>query len=218
MQLEVIPNDTGRAHIDSIPQKLEACGAHFTAMDLRLPEGLSQEDWADIGRRLLRADQVMQWWIGDWAAFGAGDERHEGWRKKGALAEFCTMNGFKKDYVRDKKYVSLNVHLSLRNENLPWSFYKEVAPLKPKEQKSWLQRAVKERLSVSTMRHQIRAAGGEINALENEGKSIPLGTQHYDDLTAWLDKRSAEFWTDTTKRIWRERLGWFDRFSQERLV
>lgn len=206
------------AEPDAVGQRLSECGAKFTPIELRLPDELSKEDWAEIGRQLLRRDQVMQWWIGDWAAFGSGDERQTGWRKKGALKEFCDLNGFNYQSVADKSWVSSNIHLSLRRENLSWTHCREVAPLKPKEQRFWLEKAAKSDLSVSELRREIRLANGEFNALHSEGQSIELGTKHYDDLMSWLTRRPEEFWTENCKRIWLDRLKELWQFAQERLA
>lgn len=204
--------------LEHFQRKLALHGAHCTPIGLRLPDNLSERDWAQIGIKLHRSSERINWWIGDWAAFGAGDERADGWRKRGALKEFCELNGIPYGTVKNRSYVSSNVLPQLRKENLPWSFYAEVAPLKPKEQRSWLDKAAKDNLSVSDLRRKIRLANGEFNALRSEGPSIELGTQHYDDMVAWLGGRQAEFWTDNVKRIWRERLAWFEQFSKEKLV
>jgi len=185
---------------------LTATGARFSPVELRLPDTISKSDWAQIGQKLLRADQVMQWWIGDWAAFGAGDETKEGWRKRGALAEFCRMNP-NLDYgnVRNKAWVSSSVHLSLRRTSLPWSYFQEIAPLKPRDQKIWIERAASESLTVADLRKRIRLDGGEGNALVSDGPIIEFGTEYFDCLKAWLLKRPPEFWTLETKDIWEGR-------------
>jgi hypothetical protein len=37
---------------------------------LRLPEGLSADDWRALGEQLGRAERSVMWWIGDWWAYG----------------------------------------------------------------------------------------------------------------------------------------------------
>jgi hypothetical protein len=37
---------------------------------LQLPEGLTFEQWAECGRSLMEVEGSVQWWIGDWWAYG----------------------------------------------------------------------------------------------------------------------------------------------------
>jgi hypothetical protein len=175
-----------------------------------LSDSLSEQDWAHIGRKLLRADQVMQWWIGDWAAFGSGDERQVGWRKRGALKEFCSANGFDYGNVSNKCWVSKSVHLSLRRESLPWSYYQEVAPLKPKDQIKWINLAQSEDLSVSDLRCGIRRGGASIKGFESDGPTIKYAVnypgEYVSDLLTWLKERPDGFWTPEMKERWRSTL------------
>lgn len=177
---------------------LEQRGARFTAIKLELPETLSKEDWADIGRKLLRADQVMQWWIGDWAAFGE--------KRFGALKDFCDLNGFNYQTARDLGWVSRSVHLSLRRDDLQWSYYREIAPLKPKDQKRFLELAESKKMVVAELRREIRLANGEKNALESDGPVMKFAVKSCDDLIGWLRTRSKEFWNPERKQIWIGRL------------
>jgi hypothetical protein len=61
---------------------LEASGACLSPLELSLPREMSLDAWCAIGRRLCRADQVMRWWLGDWAAFGL--RKFEGLDERGA--------------------------------------------------------------------------------------------------------------------------------------
>jgi hypothetical protein len=190
----------------SLEIALSESGVKFTALGLTMPTELSEENWAELGRKLLRTERVVQWWIGDWAHFGDGDSSSTGWRKKGALRKFCDMNGFHYGTVCNWSWVSASVHHSLRGERLDYSFFKELAPLKPKEQKLWLKKAIEENLTVSNLRKAIRIAGGENNALESDGPVIEFGTEYYEHLRAWLSKRPPEFWLPERLKIWQERI------------
>lgn len=188
----------------ALEAELTRKGAMLSPLELQLPIDLSEQDWAEIGRKLLRAEQVMQWWIGDWAAFGSGDENQIGWRKKGALKEFCDVNGFDYNNVRNKSWVSNSVHLSLRRTfALPWSFFQEIAALKPKDQKKWLQTSVSEALPVSELRKRIRRDDAEESGFESDGPLIKFGTKLANDLHSWLQGQSREFWTVERRAAWR---------------
>ncbi len=181
--------------------ELTQTGAQFTPLELRLPETLSEQSWADIGRKLLRTDHVMQWWIGDWAAFGAGNTDKDGWRKKGALKEFCEANGFDYGYARNKAWVSRSVHLSLRRDSLPPAYFQEVAPLKPKDQAKWLNKA--ETMSVSDIRREIRRSSAVEVGFVSDGPEIKMGSKLIDDALRWLRDKSPDFWTFERKAAWR---------------
>ena len=186
--------------------ELATTGARFTPVELRLPEDLDEAHWARIGTKLLRADQVMQWWIGDWAFFGSPHPDKTGWRKRGALLEFCKANSLDYGNARNKAWVSGSVHLSLRRDGVRWSLFQEIAPLAPKDQKRWLDKALEKDLTVAALRREIRISQGEYNALDSEGPTLEFGTKYYEDLKAWMDKRPEGFWILERQAIWKDRL------------
>lgn len=183
-------------------------GAKFTPLELDLPEDITLDDWADIGRKLCRSDQVMQWWLGDWARFGAGDEGQKGWRKHGQLKEFAEANGVNYQTLRDLAWVSGNVQMSRRRDKLEWSKHREVAALPPKEQEKWLAKTEKESLPIAELRRQIRQAQADPgkNALESDGPVIKFISKQLDDLIHWLKKQPSDFWDADRKALWKVRL------------
>lgn len=183
---------------DHIEVELSAKGAEFTALELRLPESLRMEDWAQIGRRLVRMDQVTKWWLGDWAAFGL--------RKYGQLKEFAEANNLNYGTLRNLAWVSENVELSRRRDSLEWSKHAEVAALKPREQSKWLAKAESEGLPVAKLRQEIRQSQGERNALEPDGPVTHFASKALDDLVHWLERQPGEFWTAERRAVWKERL------------
>ncbi len=185
---------------------LASTGAEFTTTGLNLPDDLPEAEWAKIGQKLVRGNQVIQWWIGDWAQFGAGNPSANGWRKKGALIEFCRLNGFNYNTLRGYSWVSGSIHLCLRRSNLEYSFFKEVADLSPKEQRKWLNRATEGDLSVADLRREIRVSNGEQNALVSEGPTLEFGTKYFDDLKGWLLVRPESFWIPERQELWKNRI------------
>jgi hypothetical protein len=186
---------------------LASTGARFTPTGLWLPEALPEGDWAKIGQGLLRGEQVLQWWIGDWAAFGSPHSEMKGWRKKGGLTEFCRLNEFDYGTISNKATISRSIHLSLRRESVPLSFFAVLSPLKPKEQQVWLSRIEQEKLSRGDLRRAIRISQGEQNALLSDGPIMEYGTKYFDDLKAWLKNRPKEFWDEPERlAIWTARI------------
>jgi len=186
--------------------ELSARGATFNPLELTLPETLPLEEWAAVGRQLCRADQVMQWWLGDWAAFGN--------RKYGQLKEFAAANNLNYAGLRQAAWVSSSVELSRRRDNVEWSKHMEVAALKPKEQTKWLAKVADESLTRADLRRQIRLAGGKQNALVPDGPATKFISKACDDLLHWLTSQPAEFWTADRKALWRARLDPLVKFHE----
>jgi hypothetical protein len=182
----------------SLANELDVAGAQFRPLNLTLPESLSFEQWAEVGRNLCRSDQVMKWWIGDWAAFGL--------RKYGQLKEFAEINGINYQSLRDMAWVSEKVELSRRRDNLEWSKHREVAALEPKDQEKWLAKAEAEELPVVEIRRQIRQSQGVQNALQSDGPILKFASKACDDLVNWIRAQPEDFWNEERRTAWRLRL------------
>jgi len=172
--------------------------ARLTPIALELPEAMGYEAWVAVGSKLCRAEALMKWWLGDWAAFGL--------RKYGQLKEFAAANHINYQTLRNAAWVSQAVALSRRRDSLEWSVHAEVAGLKPAEQAKWLAKAESDRLPVAELRRQIRVAQGERNALESDGPVVKFVVKALDDLVHWLVSRPGDFWEAERKRVWKERL------------
>ena len=98
--------------LQALETELASQRARFSPLGLELPEDLDLDGWAAVGRRLVRADQVMKWWLGDWAAFGL--------RKYGKLKEFAEANGIDFGTLRNLAWVSGAVEVSRRRDNVEW--------------------------------------------------------------------------------------------------
>lgn len=188
-------SDSGLQTAD-LSEELASKGAKFTPLQLSLPENMALEDWAAVGRQLTRADAVMKWWLGDWAAFGL--------RKYGQLKEFAAANNLNYGSLRDAAWVSQAIPMSRRRDNVEWSKHREVAPLKPREQTKWLTQA--ETTPIAELRRQIRLSQGKQDGLQSDGPAVKFATKDCDDLIHWLKTQPAEFWTPERKAAWRERL------------
>jgi hypothetical protein len=201
MKLTVCDNGVAAIETD-----LEAHGVRFTPLALEIPADLGEEVWAQLGRRLCRTDQVLKWWIGDWAAYGLRyDDKRTRYR---ALQEFARANGINYQTLANLAWVSRNVTFSRRRENVEWSKHAEVAALEPKEQKEWLGRAEKEELPVAALRQQIRISQGESNALKSDGPALNVGAgaKAASELWSWLESKEEDFWTGDRCEAWLEKL------------
>jgi hypothetical protein len=173
--------------LQALETELASQRVRFSPLGLELPDDLDLDGWTAVGRKLCRADQVMKWWLGDWAAFGE--------RKYGKLKEFAVANGINPQTLMNHAWVSRAVEISRRRESLEWTKHEVVAPLTAVEQTKWLDQAEAERPPVAELRKQIRISQGESNALQGDGPVVKFGLKAADDLVHWLKSRPGDFWS-----------------------
>lgn len=137
-QLRIIDNETG---------ELITQGMEFTKTSLTIDPATSYDSWESIGEQLNQIEGAIQWWIGDWLNFG---ERRYGEMYAQAVDESQVRSW------QNYKWVANAVETSNRLENVPWTHHMYVAALSSDEQVYWLDRAEKEKMSVSDLRHAIK--------------------------------------------------------------
>lgn len=126
---------------------LKSC--QLTRNGLVVTDSMSMAEWLDVGTALRNCQGAVQWWIGDWLNYG---ERAYGEKYARALEE----TEYDYQTLRNYKYVSSQVELSLRKDNLSWNHHLIIAPLEPDEQRSWLEQAEKNGWSVASLRAAIK--------------------------------------------------------------
>lgn len=137
-----------------------------TSLSLSLPEATTFEEWQDIGRELAAREKVLNWWIGDWWAFG---EHRYGERAKLA-AEGCFGKSF--STIATAASVCRSIETCRRRQALDWSHHAEVAPLvkqAPDAAQMLLDRAERENMTVA----QVRAAVRVLQGRETEPRPAP---------------------------------------------
>lgn len=170
----------------------------------------TMEQWAEIGNSIYRDAESLQWVLADWAAFG---EKH--W---GALKEFCEGHGMNYGTLRNYAFIATNVEMSRRRDNLSFGHHQEVAPLQPEQQTHWLTKASVNHWSVAELRRRIRTS--ETNSLSStsDGPVLKYATKSALELSDFLTTRPSEFWNDSTRSYWRDRLKPIVEFYQERIA
>lgn len=116
------------------------------------PQGkLNHRDWASAGHRLGAIGRCSQWWIGDWIRYGTVQ-----WGER--YVEAARITGYDVASLRNMAWVASQFdELSLRSDKLTWSHHVLLAPLSREEKLGWLERAVREKLSVADLRIELRA-------------------------------------------------------------
>lgn len=94
---------------------------------LHLPEGMDIEAWTEIGRDLAATSQKVQWFLGDWWAYG--DQAY------GARAAVAAEGIFGRSYgsLRNLAVVARKFEPSRRRDGVHFTHHQEVAALEPAE-------------------------------------------------------------------------------------
>jgi hypothetical protein len=124
-------------------------GAALYSTGLELPPDLALDAWTAIGMQLAKIEGGVQWGIADWWCFG--------FHRYGERKAVVTVKGLPYDFgtLMNLGSVARRVGTSCRNELLTFTHHTVVAPLKPEEQKMWLNRAAKGRWTVRELRRNI---------------------------------------------------------------
>jgi hypothetical protein len=126
------------------------------------PTDLDDRNWLAVGRKLGAISRCSQWWIGDWVRYGSVR-----WGERYTLAARVT--GYDPRTLRNMAWIASRFPAERRRHDLTWSHHASVAPLDPVEQDHWLTRCVVERLSVTDLRIELRAA---IRARDDGARAI----------------------------------------------
>lgn len=151
-------------------RKAKRPAGSLTKIAWMAPQELDHADWLATGRRLGAIGRCSQWWIGDWLRYGASK-----WGEK--YAEAARVTGYDVATLRNMAWVASRFDLSLRNDELTWSHHVLLAPLEVDEQRKWLRRASKERLSVADLRLELRARRQRQEPSEEAAKAA----SHHED-------------------------------------
>src|SRR5678815_5157560 len=150
-------------------------------VELKLPDGLSLDDWKLVGRRLIRCKDSLQFWIGDWINYGKsnyGDTYTDAMEVFGDEAK-AEGGGYGYDQHSLECFASVarKVEPSIRIELLSFGHHQVVASKPPELQSKWLKDALDNDWSVSDLNAHIRAS--EKNKAVN-GTSAMLGLWNWD--------------------------------------
>lgn len=116
---------------------------------LSLPDDLRIEDWQALGRKLCVMEQRVQWWLGDWWAFG---ESHYGSRAK-LVADGIFGRAYQT--LANCASVARKFEPSRRREALPFSHHAEVVTLSAETAEAVLTEAAEKGWSVRDTRTEV---------------------------------------------------------------
>lgn len=157
-RIKLSPASAGRPHVakaiakPKLPAALDLnLPGRFLRNAWQPPDDLQFDDWMKIGTSLQRVEGSVQWWLGDWWAFG---EHTYGTRAEAARSgrirnlAFGTLANYA---VVSRAFAQT----SRRREVLPFSHHAEVAKLSQGDQEMWLMRAESWKWSRETLRKKI---------------------------------------------------------------
>lgn len=108
-------------------------GCIASTCGLELPDGLTDDQWAEIGRVIIGIRSATRWWLGDW---WAGGEHRYG--DRGALVASDAWDGPGLQACMDAASVARAFTTSRRREVLSFGHHREVASLPPDQADAFL--------------------------------------------------------------------------------
>jgi hypothetical protein len=135
-----------------------------------LPGGaLDVVAWAAHGRRLGAIGRGVAWWIGDWLLYGNA-------RYGEKYARAAKITGYDVQTLMNMVYVASRFAPARRRERLSWSHHAELASLPEPVQERWLMEAETHRMSVRSLRQEVRNVHRQTRRRElNADRSRELG-------------------------------------------
>lgn len=148
----------------NVPGRLSATGWH-------LPKTLSQEEWLDCGQALTRIEGAVQWWLGDWWAYG----EHEYGARKALFDEGGPLEDMNFHTIREYGTVARAVKSEERSSLLSFAHHHHVASLSPAQQREWLAKAVEEDWSSNQLKAGIARQAALDRTMQVEFDAKMLG-------------------------------------------
>lgn len=143
--LKVVPQQQPQTLFD-IP------GCDFTETGLKITAKLSFDEWDRLGKLLRRAETGIQWWLGDWMAYG---EKKFGDNKSAQAVDAHEQTGINVDTLRYYQHVSEKIEPVRRLTTLSWSHHQAICGLAPADQTAWLNKAKGEGWSYRELKREV---------------------------------------------------------------
>lgn len=159
----------------------EVPGCHFTEISLDIEPGMKFEHWERLMRSLERAEQGIQWYIGDALCYG---EREYG-EKYAQVLDAHKKTGIPIDTLRNYQWVADRVKPVTRVTTLSWAVHREVAPLTEDKQREILQKGAAQK--AAGKKYTQRQAERDADKVKRETRPKP------DDSEFVLSKQARAF-------------------------
>lgn len=137
-------------------------GCHFSEVGLDIDPGMKFEHWERLVRSLERAEQGIQWYLGDALNYG---EMEYG-EKYAQVVDAHKKTGIPIQTLKNYQWVASRIPKVRRLTSASWSVHQEVAPLKPAKQIEVLKKIEK-----GEIRSESRAVRREAHKYKEKRKS-----------------------------------------------
>ena len=131
----------GRSNVLDLPSEC------VSDIALVLPDGLSYNAWAGVGKRIFAISHATQWWIGDWVI--KGEYSHPEVYTQ-AIPERSI------EAIRKYTWVASRIEPARRRVELTFSHHEKVARLGPTDQDRWLKWAIQVNASVRELGEAVK--------------------------------------------------------------
>lgn len=168
-----MPNsETQLALIHPTPQPALIMPGRRTRTSLELPPGMPVEDWVACGQLLGSVEGSVQWWLGDWWAYG----EHAYGARKALFEDGAPLEELEFNTVRQYGTVARHVESDDRSSLLSWKHHLFICGMSPGLQRMWLARALEGEDGKPWSSNQLKAAIARQAALDRTAE-IELDAQ-----------------------------------------
>jgi N6-adenosine-specific RNA methylase IME4 len=136
---------------ERLPARLAREFARATPVSLRLDKSLPFARWREIGQQLCAMERGVQWWIGDWWAFGS--------QTYGERAQAAASGIFGRSFggLKNLGSTARAFGRSRRRDLLSFTHHAEVAALEPAQADALLEEAERKGFSTRDLRDRVDA-------------------------------------------------------------
>jgi N6-adenosine-specific RNA methylase IME4 len=153
--------------VRAVKQRAQLLPGQSMPTGWQVPDELTREEWIDCGKRLKVIEGAVQWWFGDWWAFGANRQ----WGDGPKVAEEIGV-----EYSTIKTYgsVASAFQLSNRLDKLSFTHHYRVMAAPPERRLAWLKRAEENKWSTGKLKSEIarESAIARTTAIEFDAAEI----------------------------------------------
>ena len=114
-------------------------------------QGLTYDQWEQVGHSVQRVNESSAWWVGDWLVYGK-DAFGDRYRRA------VDATGYDYQTLRNYAWVATRFPMSRRRDSLSFGHHAEVAALENDAQDDWLHRAAVHDWSRNELRRRIKTA------------------------------------------------------------
>lgn len=192
----------------------------ISPLGLEIAEDLDFDEWSGLASMIGNAARSVSFLIGDWLVYGQSTFQADGDNRPAAAVSSdryraaLAATGFDLSTLHNYAYVSRNVPISRRSEQLSWEHHRQIAKLPAPDQERWIATCHAEQKAgrpISTRRlhksiHLGRIATPEDMEPDLADKGIVNHIPFVNRLVSWWRRMQDEKFLQTATRAQRDAL------------